>query len=205
RHDRSNLLRRTRFEYLEGRALLSVSVTSTPGTDYAANTPAILITGSGFSPIVHNDSVTLNSVNGGTVGCTVTAATATALIVDLTAVPTAGPLTAVVTSNGVSSGSAVTVATIAPVVTSSTVSLNASAGTLTINGYGFDSTTPSENTVTFNGAAVAGTVTVNPSGTVLTVPFTTAPTAGVLEATVSTDGVADATADVPVATVVPVV
>ena len=51
-----------------------------------------------------------------------------------------------VTTDGVSSGTAVQVATVTPVVTSSTANLAANATSLTINGYGFD-TTAGHNTV----------------------------------------------------------
>ena len=71
---------------------------------------------------------------------------------------TAGSLTAVVTTDSVSSGAAVQVAHAStPVVTSSTANLAANAATLTINGFGFD-TTAANNTVIFNDGAV-GTVT----------------------------------------------
>ena len=92
----------------------------------------------------------------------------------------AGNLTAQVSADGVGSGAAVQVATVTPVVTSSTANLAANAATVTISGYGFNATTPSDNTVTFNGAAV-GTVTAA-TATRLTVTFATAPTAGNLTA-----------------------
>ena len=58
-----------------------------------------------------------------------------------------------VSTLGVSSGTAVQVATVVPVVTSSTASLAINATTITINGYGFDPTA-AHNTVTFNNGAV---------------------------------------------------
>ena len=60
----------------------------------------------------------------------------------------AGPLTAVVTTNGASSGP-VQVATPSPVVTSSTASLASDATTLTIGGHGFDPTAGNDS-VTFS-------------------------------------------------------
>ena len=124
------------------------------------------ISGSGFDPTPGNNSVTFNDGASGTV----TAATATSLTVTFTQNPTAaGSLTAIVTTGGKSSGTAVQVATVIPVVTSSTANLAANAATITIDGFGFNATTASKNTVTFNGAAV-GTVTAA-TATSLTVTF----------------------------------
>src|SRR5207244_1443444 len=107
-----------------------------------------------------------------------------------------------VTTDSVSSGAAVQVATVTPVVTSSTPNLAANATTVTINGFGFD-TTAGNNTVTFNDGAV-DTVTAA-SATSVTVAFATTPaTAGNLPAVVTTDGVSSGAA-VQVATVTPVV
>ena len=119
----------------------------------AANTNTVTIQGSGFDTTPGNNLVTFNSASGA--AGVVTGATATSLTVTFTAVPTAGSLTAIVTTDGVASGTTgVQVATITPVVTASTVtSLAANAATMTINGFGF-STTPANNLVTFNGQAV---------------------------------------------------
>ncbi|MFO1065427.1 MAG: hypothetical protein U0892_16295 [Pirellulales bacterium] len=138
--------------------------------------------------------------NNGAVG-TVTAATATQLTVSLGTKPTTmGNLTAVVTTNSKSSGSAVQVATAKPVVTSSTTNLSAGSSTITINGFGFDSVTPGNNVVTFNGIAT-GTVTAA-TATALTVTFGTRPTTGSLTAIVTRDGVTSGTA-VQVANITP--
>src|SRR6185436_16040515 len=114
------------------------------------------------------------------------AATATSLTVTFSTRPSAaGSLTTIVTSNSVASGSAVQVATVTPVVTSSTSNLAASATTLTIAGFGFD-TTAGNNTVVFNDGAV-GTVTAA-TATSLTVTFSTKPTGvGSLTAIVTTN------------------
>jgi hypothetical protein len=85
----------------------------------------------------------------------------------------AGSLTAVVTTNGASSGAAVQVATFTPVVTSSTANLAANATSIVISGYGL-STTAGNNTVVFNDGA-AGSVTTA-SATSLTLTFSTMPT-----------------------------
>jgi hypothetical protein len=185
------------LEVLEDRTLLSVSVTLAT-TSLSASETEVVINGSGFDPIVSNNSVTLNR---GAVGV-VTAATATSLTVTFTTEPSsAGNLTAVVTSNSVSSGSPVQVATVIPDVISNSATIGANATTLLIDGDGFD-TTASNNTVTFNNGAV-GTV-ASATATQLTVTLTTAPTtAGALDATVLTNG-ASGTAT-QVATVAPVV
>ena len=77
-------------------------------------------------------------------------------------------------------------AAVTPVVTASTAQLAANTATLTIHGYGFNATTATDNTVTFNGGAV-GTVTAA-TATSLTVTFATPPTAGTLTAVVTTNG-----------------
>jgi hypothetical protein len=98
------------LEALEDRTLLSVSVTLAT-TSLSASATEVVINGSGFDPIVSNNSVTFNKSAVGIV----TAATATSLTVTFTTEPSsAGNLTAIVTSNSVSSGSAVQVATVVP-------------------------------------------------------------------------------------------
>jgi len=185
------------LESLEDRTLLSVSVTPAT-TSLSASATEVVINGTDFDPIVSNNTVTFNK---GAVGI-VTAATATSLTVTFTTEPSsAGNLTAVVTSNSVSSGSAVQVATVIPEVISNPATIAANETTLLIEGDGFD-TTASNNTVTFNNGAV-GTV-ASATATQLTVTLTTAPTtAGALNATVVTNG-ASGTAT-QVATVSPVV
>src|SRR6185312_10908825 len=120
----------------------------------AASAATLTFNGFGFDPTAAHNTVVLND---GAVG-TVTAASATSLTVTFSTKPTAvGNLTAVVTTNSVSSGAAVQVATVAPAVTVSTASQSVNTTTVTINGAGFD-TTPGNNTVVFNDGAV-GTVT----------------------------------------------
>ncbi len=187
------------LEHLEDRAMLSGVSVNFNTSNLAVNATAIVINGSGFDPIVTSNSV---SFNDGAVG-TVTGATSTSLIVAFSTEPsTAGNLTAVVTSDGVSSGAAVQVAALTPVVTSSAANLPANATTATINGFGFD-TAAGHNTVVFNDGAV-GTVTAA-SATSLTVALSTDPTnAGSLTAVVTTDSVSNS-APVQVAAVTPVV
>jgi hypothetical protein len=168
-------------------------------SNLAANATTLTIAGSGFDPTPGNNSVTFNNGAAGTV----TAATPTSLTVTFSTAPSAaGSLTAVVTTNSKTSGTAVQVAAVTPIVTSSTADLSANAATLTIHGSGFNSTTPSNNIVTFNGAAV-GTVTAATTNT-LTVTFATPPTGGSLTASVTSNGKSSGTA-VQVATVLPVV
>jgi hypothetical protein len=174
-------------------------VVTLSSTNISPSAATITINGFGFDTTAANNTVVFND---GAVGA-VTAATATSLTVSFSTQPTAlGNLTAVVTTDSVSSGTAVKVATVAPVVTLSTASLAANATTITINGVGFD-TTAAHNTVVFNDGAV-GTVTAA-TATSLTVAFSTKPTtAGNLTAVVTTNSVSSGTA-VQVATVTPVV
>jgi hypothetical protein len=126
--------------------------------------------------------------------------------VSLTTKPaTAGNLTANVVTDGASSGP-VQVATVIPVVLPNAgYRLPANANTVTINGSGFDASTPGNNTVLFNDGA-NGTV-IGATATSLTVSFANGvrpTTAGNLTAVVTTD-LANSTTPVTVATVTPVV
>ena len=164
--------------------------------DLALHATTMTINGFGFDTTASNNTVVFNH---GAVG-TVTASSATALTVSITTAPTAGILTAVVTSNDVSNGLAVQVASLKPVITTATTSLAANLTTLTIAGSGFDTTT-ANNVVTFNNGAV-GTVT-DSTPTSLTVSISTKPIAGNLFATVTTNGASGIA--VQVATINPVV
>jgi hypothetical protein len=154
-----------------------------------ANTSTLTINGFGFSTTAANNTVTFNN---GAIG-TVTNATATALTVNLTTRPTTlGNLTAVVTTNGASSGAAVQVANVTPVVTAKTANLSRSASSIIITGFGF-SPTLAENTVVFDNGAV-GTVT-RASATSLTVRFSTKPVnTGSLTAIITSRGVSSGAA-----------
>ncbi len=165
----------------------------------AANTASVVITGAGFDAVAANNTVLFN--NG--VAGSVTAASATSLTVAFTTPPsTVGNLTAVVTTNGSASGAPVQVATVIPVVSASAANLTANAGSVVINGFGFDPVA-ANNSVLFNDGAV-GSVTAA-SATSLTVAFSTKPTsAGNLTSVVTTAGVSSGAA-VQVATVTPVV
>jgi hypothetical protein len=155
----------------------------------------LTINGFGFDTNQANDSVTFS---GGVTG-TVTGATATTLTVTGLTGLTGGTLSVSVSVNGVSS-SQVQVATVVPVVTPSTANLLATATTLTINGFGFD-TTAANNTVSFSGG-VTGTVT-SATATMLTVTSLSGLAGGNLFDLVSVNGVSSS--QVQVTTVVPVV
>ena len=109
----------------------------------------------------------------------------------------------------IGSGAQVQVAVILPTITPSASNLDADAATITINGYGFDTTSfATHDMVTFTnptgGADGAGTVSAA-TPTSLTVTFTTYPTiAGLLMAKVSVNGTSSGT-PVNVGTVLPVV
>jgi hypothetical protein len=172
-----------------------VPVVTSSTNKVAANATTFTINGFGFDTTAANNTVVLSD---GAVG-TVTAATATALTVTFSTNPAkAGSLTAVVTTDSVSSGAAVQVANVAPVVTLSTTSSPIASTTVTINGFGFD-TTPAHNTVVFNDGAL-GTVTAA-TATTLTVTFSTKPkSTGSLTAIVTTNSVSSGAA-VQIATV----
>ena len=166
------------------------------------NASTLNITGTGFDPTPSGNTVVLSN---GAVGV-VTASTTTFLIVTFSTPPMiAGAMTAIVTSFSVSSGTAVTVATVVPdpTVTQSLKNLSINAPTLTITGTGFDPT-PSSNTVVFSSLGAVGTVT-SATATSLTVTFSTRPSSfGVLSAVV-TNGGGSSGAAVQVANVTPFV
>jgi len=89
----------------------------------AQNATSFTITGTNFSTTAANDSVALNLGAAGTVA----SATGTSLTVTFTTQPTStGALTAIVTTDGVTSGAAVQVATVVP----ASSNMNAIAGTV---------------------------------------------------------------------------
>src|SRR5262249_7769959 len=154
-------------------------VVTSSTANLAANASTLTINGFGFDTTAGNNSVAFNDSATGNV----TAATATSLTVTFFAAPKpASHLTAMVTTDGVVHSGAVQVATVTPVVLANAARMiAANSSTITINGFGFD-TTAGNNTVVFNNGA-AGTVT-SATATVLTVTFSTPPTAGSLTAAV---------------------
>ena len=163
-------------------------VVTTSTASLAANAATMTITGSGFSTTQANNVVIFNDGATGNV----TSASAGSLTVTFGFKPTnAGVLTATVTVNGVSNGSAVQVATVIPVVSVSTTSISTQATTLTINGFGFASAN-ANNSVAFSPSG-AGTVTSS-SPNQIVVTFNTQPTAGALAAIVTSNSVASGSA-----------
>lgn len=113
----------------------SVVVTANTASLPAAVT-SLVIAGTGFDPVADRNSVAFNLAAVGTV----TAATGQSLTVTLSTKPTAiGALTAVVTTNGVSSGAAVNVATV--------------EGTLAITAQPENATADPGSSVSFSAAA----------------------------------------------------
>jgi RNase P/RNase MRP subunit p29 len=150
----------------------------------ARSAKTLTIRGTGFDPANLTNKVRLS---GGATGI-VTAATATTLTVAVRNLPAAGTqLRATVTSFGGTSGAAVTVATIVrnPIVQSSTDQIPLSSRTVTIRGSGFDPNYKN-SLVTFNLGAV-GYVT-SATKNILVIKFTSPPTAGRLNAVVTSFG-----------------
>ena len=172
---------------------------TTTTTNVGQNAATFVITGTNFdSTTPANNTVVLNLGAAGNV----TAATATSLTVTFSTQPTSlGNMTAVVTTDGGSSGAAVQVATIIPVITVSAANLAANATTLTINGFGFDPT-PGNNVLTFSGG-VTGTISTATANT-LNITGLSGLIANNLTASVTVNGTSSG-APVQVATVIPVV
>lgn len=137
-------------------------------SNIASNATTLTIQGTGFNVITPvNNTVTLSSGTG-----LVTSATSTQLTVTFTTQPTVGALTAIVTSFGGSSGTAVQVATIVGPTVSS---VNPSSGTpvggtpITITGTNF----VSGATVTIGGRPATNVVVVSATSiTAVTPPGT---------------------------------
>ena len=165
-------------------------------SNLAQDAPTLVIAGTGFDASTPSANVVaLSSGNG-----TVTGATPTSLTVAFSSPPSLGDLTAVVTSFGGASGTAVQVATVvaAPTVVVNTSNLAQDAPTLVIAGTGFDASTASANVVALSSGN--GTVT-GATPTSLTVAFSSPPSLGNLTAVVTSfDGAS--VAPVQVATVV---
>jgi hypothetical protein len=151
----------------------------------AINAQKLVINGTAFDPAAAGNGVDFNL---GAVG-TVTAATTTQLTVTLSTQPNAtGPLTAVVTAFGNSSGAAVQVATVvdAPAVSASSAQMARTAPSLAITGSGFDPAAAG-NGVDFNLGAVG--VVIAATTTQLTVTLSAQPNAtGPLTAVVNSFG-----------------
>jgi len=167
------------------------------------NATTVTIYGDGFDTDTINNTVTFS--NTGVTGV-VTTATPNSLTVtfDPSSTQVLGPLNAVVTSNGYSSGTAVQVATVVPAVTPNTADVAVTAATLTINGAGFD-TTAANNVVslTLGSQTLAATVT-SATSTSLTVTLPTLPAItgpSTLTAVVTTDGYSSSSTQV--ATLIP--
>ncbi len=170
--------------------------------NFDQNAPTILIAGTNFSTTPANNTVAFDLGATGTV----TAATPTRLTVTFNTPPTTlGTLTAVVTVTGLgNSGNPVQVANVVantmPTVTLDTTRRAEADPTITIEGTNF-STTPGNNTVSFNLGATGTVIASTP--TQLTVSFSTRPAAlGTLNAAVSVAGVGDSGAPVEVEDVV---
>ena len=148
------------------------SVTSNT-SNLAATATTLIITGSGFDTTAANNTVILSSGTG-----TVISATATQLTITLNTPPSVGNLTAVVTSNGSSSGSPVQVASVvagpATQATLTTLAAGSASGSafttqpiVTIQDALGNTVTNSNASVTMavsggdNKATTVGTVTIN--------------------------------------------
>jgi hypothetical protein len=136
--------------------------TATVAPSVTLNTSDLLVTattltidGTGFSTTPGNNTVTLSSGAAGTV----TTATETQLIVTFSTTPTLGALTAVVTTNAISSGSPVQVANIIGVANTpifGTPTPTANGFTVQISNY--------DNNFTYGGTATAGSVAISGTG-----------------------------------------
>jgi hypothetical protein len=191
---------------LESRALLSGPTVTQSVASVAANATTLTIAGTGFdTTAAHNSVVVKDTVTGTSITVTPTTVTATSMTVSLTGIGTltgGDHLTAVVTTNSVSSGSAVQVGTVIPVVTLSKVA--ATSPTVTINGFGFDPVIAHDVlTLTNNGVAISGTITAA-TATSLTVTINSPVNAGTLSAVVKVNG-ASSGAAIQVAAIQPVV
>ncbi len=128
-----------------------------------SNATTLVLDGFGFDSTPINSTVALSSG-----AADVTSASATSLTLTFTSAPAGGALTAVVTSNGVSSGAPVQVASVTTVSTNADLSdLTLSQGTLT---PGFASATLSYTaSVPFSATSITATPTAADANAVITV------------------------------------
>jgi hypothetical protein len=114
-----------------------IPVVTSSTANLAANGTSLVINGFGFDTTIANNTVSLNN---GAVG-DVTAASATSITVTFSTKPaTAGSLTAMVTTGGISNSSAVQVASYNAGDYNQCREPRRERTTLTINGFGFDPT-----------------------------------------------------------------
>lgn len=168
-------------------------VTSSAG-NVAANAATLTISGQGFSTNAASNIVTFV---GGATG-TVLAATSTQLTVGSLSGLVAGALSASVSVNGISSGTAVQVATVSPTVTASTADYAVNGSTLVINGFGFSSNV-GNNFATFDDG-VTGWSLFGATSTQLMFSSLTNIKIGFLHVTITSNGISSGT-PVQVATV----
>lgn len=171
-------------------AAATPTVTATT-TAILATATTVTITGTNFDSVTPgNNTVVFTPAGTGTV----TAATSTSLTVTSVTGLRGGPLSAVVTNGSGNSGAAVQVANVAPVITVNTGNITTLANQLTINGVGFDPTAFANNSVVFSPAGT-GNVAGSTSGS-LNVTGISGLTTGALNAVVTVNGVASASAQV---------
>jgi hypothetical protein len=171
-----------------GSAVEVASISAGTGPVVSSSTDAIplnattmIIYGNHFSATPASNTIALSP--SGT--ATVTASTTTQITVTLSGI-VSGPLYAVDTTSGVTSGSPVQIATVVsgPTITLAVNNLATNATTLTITGTGFIAS-PTANTVTLS----SGTATVaSATSTVLVLNLTGPLSTGVLTATVTVGG-----------------
>jgi hypothetical protein len=149
--------------------------------DLAASSTTLTITGAGFDATTPGNNLVILSSGAGLV----TSATAISLTVTYTTKPTAGLLSALVISDGVTNGSLTPVATVVPIVTASTANVPVTATTLVITGIGFDPIASHDLVALSSGSGVVTAATA----TKLTVNFSSPPSLGALSAFVVIDGV----------------
>ena len=170
---------------LRAQAVMAAPAVISRGALLAESAERMVIRGTGFDLRPGRNTV---AFDGGVTG-KVVSATSRTLVVQFAQKPTtAGTLSAVVTTNGRSSGAAVGVATVveAPVVTVADASLARNASTLTIRGTGFDPVNLT-NKVRLSGGAT-GIVTAA-TATTLTVAVRNLPAAAAsLKAVVTSFG-----------------
>ena len=136
----------------------------------AQNAPTLVIAGTNFNTTAANNTVAFNL---GAIG-TVTSATSTQLTVTFSTQPTStGSLTAIVTTDGGTSGVAVQVATVVPVptVTPNTANLPQNATQLIINGTNFSATAANNTVVLSSGTATVTAATTTQLTCTLTGPL----------------------------------
>jgi hypothetical protein len=164
---------------------VNVPVITYNASAWYAGSPTLTINGDHFSPIPTNNVVSLSNGGAGQV----ISATSKQLVVQVTTVPSVGPLSAQVTVDSTVVSDSQVVATVYPGVNLNTASVYQTATGMTIYGAGFSTVGTNDQVMLYSGATQLGFARVTAPGlTTLGIQFVKKPSFGPLSAVVYVNG-----------------